>query len=174
MPYSINSKIPSKKKQKQKSLLTRAFKYYKLRLFRLRSSPQKIARGLAVGTFAGCFPLFGLQIIIAVFLAIIFRGNKLAAMAGTWISNPFTYIPLFWFNFEVGRLFLLLLNFHVPSQTKNKMEWEFDSWQNLTDAGFEITTTLLIGSLIIGLLVSLIVYLVTLIFFAQKQKDNSF
>jgi uncharacterized protein len=60
------------------------------------------ARGLAVGLFSGCFPFFGLQIVLSVALASMVRGNHLLAAAGTWVSNPFTYLPLYWFNYQVG------------------------------------------------------------------------
>lgn len=169
MPYSTYQKI-RKKKKKRKSWLIRQFSYYKLVIFRLKSHPRNIARGLAAGTFAGCFPLFGLQIIMAILLAMIIRGNKLAAITGTWISNPFTYIPIFLFNFQIGRLFLLLFNLHIASQ--HQLELQVDSWAHFKDAGMEIIVTLLIGSLIIGLIVSLIVYFLTLILLAQKKNQK--
>ncbi|MFO0103826.1 MAG: DUF2062 domain-containing protein, partial [Cyanobium sp.] len=54
------------------------------------------ARGLAAGIFCGCFPFFGLQTLLGIGLASVLRGNHLLAAAGTWISNPFTYVPLYW------------------------------------------------------------------------------
>ncbi|MFS8808493.1 DUF2062 domain-containing protein, partial [Synechococcus sp. R6-10] len=79
----------------------RWLRYLYLRLLRLQSSPKEIARGLAVGVFAGCFPIFGFQTLAALVLAVPFRGNKLAAAAGTWVSNPFTYVPIYAFNYQV-------------------------------------------------------------------------
>ncbi|MFM7733135.1 MAG: DUF2062 domain-containing protein [Cyanobium sp.] len=64
------------------------------------------ARGLAAGIFCGCFPFFGLQILLGVALASVVRGNHLLAAAGTWISNPLTYVPLYWFNYQLGSLLL--------------------------------------------------------------------
>ena len=51
------------------------------------------ARGLAAGVFMGCFPIFGLQTLLGIALASLVRGNHILAAAGTWISNPLTYIP---------------------------------------------------------------------------------
>lgn len=56
--------------------------------------------------FLGCFPFFGLQIVMSVALASLVRGNHLLAAAGTWISNPLTSLPLYWFNYQVGSLLL--------------------------------------------------------------------
>ncbi|MEX0588023.1 MAG: DUF2062 domain-containing protein [Cyanobium sp.] len=60
------------------------------------------ARGLAAGLFCGCYPFFGLQMVLSVALASLVRGNHLLAAAGTWVSNPFTYLPLYWFNYQIG------------------------------------------------------------------------
>ena len=69
-------------------------------------TPAQRARGIAVGVFSGCFPLFGLQTFIGIFLARIFKANHLLAAVGTWISNPFTYLPLYWFNYKIGTVAL--------------------------------------------------------------------
>lgn len=75
-------------------------------LWRQEGSPGQRARGLAAGVFMGCFPFFGLQIILSVALASVVRGNHLLAAAGTWVSNPFTYLPLYWFNYQLGCLLI--------------------------------------------------------------------
>jgi hypothetical protein len=54
----------------------------------------------------GCFPFFGLQIVLSVAVASLVRGNHLLAAAGTWVSNPFTYVPLYWFNYRLGCVLL--------------------------------------------------------------------
>ena len=53
-------------------------------------SPACRARGLAAGVFCGCFPFFGLQMILSVGVAAMIRGNPLLAAAGTLVSNPLT------------------------------------------------------------------------------------
>ena len=68
-------------------------------------SPLFNAKGFAIGVFSGCFPFFGLQTLLGVFLAKLAKGNILLAAIGTWISNPFTYVPLYYFNYKVGSIF---------------------------------------------------------------------
>jgi|GEM_PF-600258 len=82
--------------------LWRRLRYLYCRFVRLKGHPDAIARGLAAGVFAGCFPIFGFQMLIGGTLAALLRGNIPLALAGTWISNPATYIPIFVFNFHVG------------------------------------------------------------------------
>jgi uncharacterized protein (DUF2062 family) len=57
-------------------------------LWNQEGSPFQRALGLGVGIFSGCFPFFGLQTLMGVFLAKIFKGNSILAAVGTWISNP--------------------------------------------------------------------------------------
>jgi len=130
-------------------------RYCYLRFIRLRGSPEEIARGLAAGVFAGWFPLFGLQIVLGVTLASLVRGNKFIAAAGTWVSNPFTYIPIYLFNFRVGQW---LLRSH---------DWQFSqesllSWQKILDLGNEFILVLFTGCLVVGLGSALLSYLVGL------------
>ena len=71
-------------------------------LWRQDGTPGQRARGLAAGVFCGCYPVFGLQIFLSVGVAAVVRGNHLLAAAGTLVSNPLTYLPLYWFNYLVG------------------------------------------------------------------------
>lgn len=116
---------------------------------------QVIARGLAVGTFAGFFPLFGLQMIIAVVLATLFRGNKIAAASATWISNPLTSVPIFLLNFKVGKF---VLNSFFDSPSRTKFTFNLQSWQSLFSEGLEETITLFFGCFVVGLIFSFLVY----------------
>lgn len=120
----------------------RRLKYLYWRLVRLRGQPEALARGLACGVFAGLFPFFGSQTILALLLAIIFRGNKILAAVGPWISNPFTFVPIYGFNFHVGKW---LLNDHSSS------DLALQSWQDVKELGIEIIWPLFVGCAAVGL-----------------------
>ncbi|NCO75093.1 MAG: DUF2062 domain-containing protein [Cyanobacteria bacterium] len=152
-------------KKRRKSLsIKRYWHYYKLRLLRLKENPHKIARGFAAGVFAGCFPLMGLQFVMAIIFAFILKGNKFTAIIGTWISNPFTYVPLFLFNFQVGKF---CLSFFIDN---HHIEFSWDSLKQISDLGTEITTTLLLGSFIVGLCFSFVAYYVILYLLKKWKK----
>lgn len=69
----------------------RAFAYLWHRLRRLPDPPNRIARGVFVGIFANFPPVFfGIQMPVAALLAWALRGNLLAAVLGTLLSNPIT------------------------------------------------------------------------------------
>lgn len=130
----------------------RRWRYYYFRLVRLRGTPEAIARGLAVGAFAGMFPIMGFQIIFGVLLAILVRGNKIVAAAATWISNPLTYLPLFAFNFQIGQ-WLLRTNHLSFAQLENIR----DLHQLLHVSG-GFLATLLSGCLLMGTLAATLSY----------------
>ena len=60
-----------------------------------------VARGLACGVFWALIPL-PVQTLGAVASAIKLRGNVPMAMLGTWVSNPLTWVPVFYAGYRVG------------------------------------------------------------------------
>ena len=120
-----------------------------LSLFRNQNgSPFFNAKGLAIGVFSGCFPFFGFQTLMGVFFAKIAKGNIVLAAIGTWISNPFTYIPLYYFNYKVGSIFF---NTSSNKIIENNLVID-DLWKQ----GGIFTIKLLIGSTFVGFLLALI------------------
>ncbi len=84
----------------------RSFRYMILRLWRIKATPHSIALGCAAGVFAIFTPFLGCQMLLAAFLALLFRGSVMASAVGTCAGNPLTY-PIIWGStFAVGNLFL--------------------------------------------------------------------
>ena len=156
------------KAKRHRSRFRRSWRYFYLRFLRLRGTPGYIARGLACGVFAGCFPLFGLQTLIGVSLAVIFRGHKLTAAAGTWISNPLTYVPIFAFNYKVGELLLGLSIEKKPVTLPDN--WQ--SWSELKGSGLVFLITLFFGCFVVGLSTSIVAYITGVRFFSRWHKKR--
>ena len=117
-------------------------------IWRKDGSPLFNAKGIAVGVFSGCFPFFGFQTLIGVFLAQLVNGNIVLAAIGTWISNPFTYIPLYFLNYKVGLYFFS--NSSNSVFNPNLIKESF--WQQ----GWFFTSRLILGSTLVGLFFALI------------------
>ena len=116
-------------------------------LWRQDGTPGQRARGLAAGVFCGCYPFFGLQIFLSVGVAAVVRGNHLLAAAGTLVSNPLTYLPLYWFNYLVGCRLL------GPGQGGiNLSELNRSS---LWAQGWEFSQRILLGSTIVGMVLAM-------------------
>ena len=134
-----------------------------LSLFRNQNgSPFFNAKGLAIGVFSGCFPFFGFQTLIGVFFAKLGKGNVLLAAIGTWISNPFTYIPLYYLNYKVGSIFF--------NTSSNEIIEKSLVINDLWKQGRIFSLKLLIGSSCVGFLLALICG--SIVFFIYKIKNK--
>ena len=125
-------------------------------------SPFFNAKGLAIGVFSGCFPFFGFQTLIGVFFAKLAKGNIFLAAIGTWISNPLTYIPLYYFNYKVGSIFL--------NNSPNNFVEENLVIDDLWKQGSIFSLRLLLGSSCVGLLLALISGGIIFIIYKRKNK----
>ena len=130
-------------------------------LWEQEGTPGQRARGLAAGVFCGCFPFFGLQIVLSIGVASLTRGNHLLAAAGTLVSNPITYVPLYWFNFVVGsRLLGPLAGADLDDVNRS----------NLWDQGWDVLQRLLLGSTLVGGLMALLLGLLAYLLFQRRPR----
>ena len=81
---------------------------------------------------------------------------------GTWISNPFTYIPLYYFNYKVGSIF-----FNTSSKEIIDKSMVID---DLWKQGKIFSLKLLLGSSCVGFILALI--LGSIVFFIYKIKSK--
>ena len=137
----------------------RKFLYW---LWDQEGSPSQRALGLGVGIFSGCFPFFGLQTFMGIFLAKLFKANTLIAALGTWISNPFTYVPLYFFNYRVGSFLL--------NRENNILDFSHITVEQLWFQGWYLSSRLLMGSIVVGLLTGFFGAL--FLYYILKQLSN--
>ncbi len=74
---------------------------------------RSIARGLALGLFAGFLLPIG-QIILAALLAASVRANVLIASAATLVTNPLTFPPIYYAAYRTGSFLLDKLALYGP------------------------------------------------------------
>ena len=117
-------------------------------LWNQEGSPSQRALGLGLGIFSGCFPFFGLQTLMGVFLAKIVHGNSILAAFGTWISNPFTYVPLYYFNYRLGSFIL--------NKDKNIVDFSHLTTSELWSQGWYVSSRLITGSICMGILTGIV------------------
>ena len=137
----------------------------------LHGSPRDIALGTAIGVFVAFTPTVGLQMLIAAFIATIFRANRFAAVIPPWITNPFTIPPIFALTYWVGTWFT-----HGPSAATvyQKLVQVVSSLRQLSfyafhqqlkeflKIGVEVYVPMMIGGIIIGLICAAVSYPLTL------------
>jgi len=77
--------------------------YVAHRLRRLPGTPYRIAAGFASGAAVSFTPFIGLHFVLAAALALLVRGNVIAAAIGTVVGNPWTF-PFIWlWTYSLGR-----------------------------------------------------------------------
>ena len=149
-----SNNFPKRRRLRQKSRLKRLLRLVYLRFLRLRGKPEVVAKGLAVGVFAGCFPFLGFQSLVGIFFATLLKGSKVAAIAATWISNPLTYVPIFIFNYKIGKLLL---------GTKDTILFlDLKSFTAFKELGPTFAITLLTGCAVVGSILAFITYFYSL------------
>jgi hypothetical protein len=166
----------------------RATRYVLHRMRRLPDRPHRIARGVFAGSLIGFLPLPGLQFLGAWLLARTMRGNVLAALLGTFNSNPIT-TPFF----AVGAISLghWMLGIDTPLNAEaigdafgragadlwHNMLALFGPgqmhWGGLSRFWSEVYAPYFIGALGPGILLSLIFYYLTIPLVEAYQKART-
>lgn len=82
--------------------ISRSLRYFLARLLRIRDTPESVAAGFSIGIAVGCIPFFGIQTVIALFLAFVFRVNKVACVLGSVWTNPVTAFPVYYACYRFG------------------------------------------------------------------------
>lgn len=76
-----------------------------IELIKQEDTPHNIGLGMALGVFIGILPIMGIQMTVVALIALPLRANLKAALAAVWISNPITFIPMYWGYYRFGLLF---------------------------------------------------------------------
>lgn len=137
--------------------IARWSRYTYLRIVRIKAPAESIALGLALGVFAGALPFLSLQMVIAVALALLLRGNVIAAALGTWWTNPFNWPIVFPLFYMLGKVF-------VPADIVAMSIGEFIHLPllELLQRGWQWLLITSLGGVIAGVPLSIVIYFITL------------
>lgn len=112
--------------------------------------------------FVAFLPLVGVQTLIALALAAVFRANKAVCVPVVWITNPATLIPIYYGCLIVGQS---VLNVSNPGSGEDMMSlrafapdasvFEFEYWKQLIETTLNFATELWVGCLIVATILSL-------------------
>ena len=134
--------------------LSRGLRHLYVKLLRVKSDPQDIALGMALGVFIGLLPIIPLQSVIVLALALAFRCSKLSALIGTLITNPLTIPFLYLMMLRIGRFFLPTVR-----ERLNPDHWTIGE---LLQTGWHFYGSMLLGGFIIALPSAGLAYFLTL------------
>src|SRR5215510_1144690 len=83
-----------------------SFRLLLKQVLHLQESPQRTALAFAIGVFIGFSPLYGLHTLMVFFCSWALRLNLLALMAGAFLNNPWTVVPILGATYWVGAFLL--------------------------------------------------------------------
>jgi hypothetical protein len=113
-------------------------------------SRRSVAGAIWIGVFIALMPLPG-QTLIALLAAMALRVNLPVAGITTWITNPITMVPFFYWEYGLGTLIL-----DLPIE-----DFDIDLSLNWVTSGFlNIWKPLLLGSFIAATIVASLTYVV--------------
>lgn len=121
---------------------------------------------MALGLFIALTPTVGFQMLLVVVIGTLIKANRIIALVVVWISNPLTFIPMYYGYYSLGGWIL-----RVDLWTFDNFSLKFNEFMTTgenqgysamaKEFGSEIFYPLWIGSLIIALVIAVPVYPLT-------------
>lgn len=81
-------------------------RFFLRRVLHADDPPHRLALGVAIGLFVTFTPTIGFQSALVVLLAWMLGANKLVGVPLVWISNPATFVPIYYPCYRIGRWIL--------------------------------------------------------------------
>lgn len=153
----LKKHLPTKEKINQDASMSFLHKYL-THTNTWHFNPESTSRAVAVGLFIAFIPL-PMQMILAAVFAIIFRANLPLAIAMTWVTNPFTFVPINYFIYWVGKT---ILHETITNGAPTVFAWHFESfsafWASFSLHLAQWGKAFLVGLPIVAISVSLLGY----------------
>lgn len=155
--------------------IARTYRYFYLKLKRLRGNPKTLAGGTAIGVLIGLTPTLPLHTPLILLLTLMTRTSTAAAILVSWvICNPLTFYPIYYSAAKIGNLL-------TPYQLDYKKIAQFtDHIKNglgikqlsihFFELGYEALVVLLVGGFAIAIPFGLFSYYLAHSFFVNHQK----
>jgi uncharacterized protein (DUF2062 family) len=131
----------------------------------LAHNPHKLALSFALGIFVGLAIPMGLQTIVALPFALLFRCNILVVYIATLITNPFTAIFIYAAMFKIGEL---VTGNYVPYEQVENILSNF-SIKQLNQLGSTALNNFLVGMLILTIALTPLSYYAVLLYLNRKK-----
>lgn len=143
-------------------------------LLHLEDPPWRVALALAVGVFISCTPFYFFQTLLALLVAALFRLNKVATVAGTWLNLPWFAPFVYAASLRVGTLIVpdrdaasgeaLAILIRQPGRV---------SWNEAGEFLSSVSAALLVGTTIVGAVAGAATYVVALRLIRARRSGGS-
>ena len=123
-------------------------------IVKLKESPHRVALAFSTGVFIGMSPMLGLHTLIGVSAAWLFRLNTFAIIAGVYVMNLWTVVPIYAFSTWLGAQCLgkkLLIS---------DIDWSNVTFSNVLSSFEHLLLPFILGTFLVGSLISVISYII--------------
>jgi hypothetical protein len=140
-----------------------SFRLLLKQVLHLQESPQRTALAFAIGVFICFSPAYGLHTVLVFFFAWALGLNFLALMAGAFLNNPWTVVPILGATYWVGAL--LLGRSDSPA-----FDWHDMSFGAIYAPVMPSAMPFVLGGLVLSVLGSVIAYPLAYYFVARYRQ----
>ncbi len=120
----------------------------------INESPHRIALTFSIGLFIGISPFIGAHTILALLVAFIFRLNKIIILLGTYVTNPWTIIPIYTFSTFIGAKILGIKSV-IPD-----IDWTDITFLKIMNGMKPLVIPFFVGTTFVGAISSIIIYFI--------------
>jgi uncharacterized protein (DUF2062 family) len=142
----------------------RSFRALLRQVLHLRESPQRTAVAFALGVFIAFSPAYGLHTALVVLCTWLFGLNFLAMLAGAFINNPWTIIPILGATYWTGAF--LLGRTDQPS-----FDWHDMSFSGIYQQVLPYAAPFVLGGVILSVLGALLAYPVAYFLIVKNRHE---
>jgi uncharacterized protein (DUF2062 family) len=140
--------------------LSRRLKVLLADLLGREEPPERVAAAIALGIGVGFSPFVGIHFAIAIGLAFLFRLNRIDALLGQFVGNPWTLPPVYAAGYALGRNILRYSRRRVPDLPWDRLLHR-DFWHAFTGPALRPRlASFLVGTLVLATLIGLAAYFV--------------
>ncbi len=149
-----------RRRRKHPLKLSRRWKVLLLDLLGREEPPERVAAAIALGIGVGFSPFMGIHFLIAIGLAFLFRLNRVDALLGTLLGNPWTLPPVYAAGYTLGRQLLRYDRSKVPDLPWDRLLHR-DFWHAFSGPALRPRlASYVVGTAVLGVLIGLSAYVV--------------
>lgn len=146
-------------------------------IFTINDTPHSIALGVVLGVFVALTPTVGFQMITVAVIGTFIKANRIIGVILCWISNPITFIPMYYGYYWVGGK-VLATDLWTFGNFSEKMNGVLAARETVgyveafKQLGADTLLPMFVGSLIVATVFSIPLYPITLSALIKHRTRN--
>ena len=155
------------------SRIRRAFVARLGAVLRLDDPPWRVALALAVGVFISCTPFYGLQTLLSLAVATIFRLNRAVTITGAWLNLPWFAPIVYGFALRIGAFLLPDLHGADVAEIAELLQAAPAlSMADMLDLLRSVSLALLIGTAAVGIVAGAFTYIAAFVLLRRRRHSR--